>query len=202
MIEIGKTLVSDELLEEHFVCDLQKCKGECCIAGDYGAPLDKSELKEIEKYYPFVKDMLPAKAQKSIEKQGLYLKDDEDEWVTPLVDGVGECAFTIFENGIAKCSFEKAYYDGIIPWKKPVSCHLYPVRIRKLRNYEAVNYDRWDVCAPACKLGKSLKVPVYKFLKESLTRKYGEEWYKELEIAAGLLAEARAAEKEKKASKK
>lgn len=189
MIEIGKTLISTELLEEHFVCDLNKCKGECCIAGDYGAPLDKSELKEIEKYYPTVKPLLQNRAIKSIEEQGLYVKDDEGDWVTPLINGNEECAFTIFENGIAKCSFEKAYYDGQIPWKKPISCHLYPVRIKKLKNYDALNYDRWDVCAPACKLGKSLKVPVYQFLKESLTRKYGEEWYNELTIAAEMWKE-------------
>ena len=189
MIEIGKTLISTELLEEHFVCDLNKCKGECCIAGDYGAPLDKSELKEIDKYYPIVKPLLQERALKSLEEQGLYMKDDEGDWVTPLINGNEECAFTIFENGIAKCSFEKAYYDGQIPWKKPISCHLYPVRIKKLKNYDALNYDRWDVCAPACKLGKSLKVPVYQFLKESLTRKYGEEWYKELTLAAEMWKE-------------
>jgi len=189
MIEIGKTLISTELLEEHFVCDLNKCKGECCIAGDYGAPLDKSELKEIEKYYPIVKPLLQERALKSLEEQGLYMKDDEGDWVTPLINGNEECAFTIFENGIAKCAFEKAYYDEQIPWKKPISCHLYPVRIKKLKNYDALNYDRWDVCAPACKLGKSLKVPVYQFLKESLTRKYGEEWYKELTIAAEMWKE-------------
>ena len=133
MIEIGKTLISTELLEEHFVCDLKKCKGECCIAGDYGAPLDKSELKEIDKYYPIVKPLLQAKGVKSIEEQGLYVKDDEGEWVTPLINENEECAYTIFEDGIAKCAFEKAYYDGQIPWKKPISCHLYPVRIKKLK---------------------------------------------------------------------
>ncbi len=189
MIEIGKTLISTELLEEHFVCDLNKCKGECCIAGDYGAPLDKSELKEIEKYYPIVKPLLQNRAIKSIEEQGLYVKDDEGDWVTPLINEKEECAFTIFEDGIAKCSFEKAYNNGQIPWKKPISCHLYPVRIKKLKNYDALNYDRWDVCAPACKLGKSLKVPVFQFLKESLTRKYGEEWYNELTIAAEMWKE-------------
>ena len=189
MIEIGKTLISTELLEEHFVCDLNKCKGECCIAGDYGAPLDKLELKEIEKYYPIVKPLLQERALKSIEEQGLYVKDDEGDWVTPLINENEECAFTIFENGIAKCSFEKAYNNGQIPWKKPISCHLYPVRIKKLKNYDALNYDRWDVCAPACKLGKSLKVPVFQFLKESLTRKYGEEWYNELTIAAEMWKE-------------
>ena len=202
MISIGKTLVSDDVLEEHFVCDLSKCKGECCIAGDYGAPLDPTELAEIDKYYPIIKPLMQKKGVESVEKLGKYSKDDEDEWVTPLIDGHAECAYTIFEDGIAKCAFEKAYYDGLIPWKKPVSCHLYPVRIRKLKNYEAVNYDRWEICAPACKLGKSLKVPVYKFLKESLIRKYGEEWYKELEIAADYLKSQRDTEGKKKGDKR
>jgi hypothetical protein len=202
MISIGKTLVSDDVLEEHFVCDLAKCKGECCIAGDYGAPLDPSELEEIDKYYPVIKPLMQKKGVESVEKLGKYGKDDEGEWVTPLIDGHAECAYTIFEDGIAKCSFEKAYYDGLIPWKKPISCHLYPVRIRKLKNYEAVNYDRWEICAPACKLGKSLKVPVYKFLRESLIRKYGEEWYKELEIAADYLKSQSDPEGKKKGDKR
>jgi hypothetical protein len=202
MISIGKTLVSDDVLEEHFVCDLAKCKGECCIAGDYGAPLDPTELAEIDKYYPIIKPLMQKKGVESVEKLGKYGKDDEGEWVTPLIDGHAECAYTIFEDGIAKCAFEKAYYDGLIPWKKPISCHLYPVRIRKLKNYEAVNYDRWEICAPACKLGKSLKVPVYKFLRESLIRKYGEEWFKELEIAADYLKSQSDSEGKKKGDKR
>ncbi len=184
MLSIGKTLVSLDVIEEQFVCDLQKCKGECCIAGDSGAPLDKDELAMIEKYYPVVKPMLQPEAVESIEKLGLYLKDDDNDLVTPLVNGVRECAYTIFEDGIAKCSFEKAYFEGKIPWRKPISCHLYPIRISKLKAGDALNYDRWDVCKAACKLGKSLKVPVYKFLKDPLIRKYGEEWYEELEFNA------------------
>lgn len=189
LISIGKTLVSTEVLEEQFVCDLQKCKGECCIAGDSGAPLEESELDEIDKYYEVVKPYLQAEAIESIEKLGHYLIDSDNDWVTPLVHGNRECVYTVFENGIAKCSFEKAFFEGKIPFRKPVSCHLYPVRITKFKTYDAVNYDRWDVCAAACKLGKSLKVPVYKFLKDSLIRKYGEEWYAQLEIAAHLLEE-------------
>ncbi|CAN5380746.1 DUF3109 family protein [soil metagenome] len=191
MISIGNTLVSSEVLEEHFVCDLAKCKGECCIAGDSGAPLEDSELKEIETYYPEVKAMLQPEAIASIEKLGVYLKDSDNDWVTPLVNGNRECVYTIFENGIAKCSFEKAYFEGRIPFRKPVSCHLYPVRITKYKDFDAVNYDRWEVCAPACTLGKSLKVPVYKFLKDSLIRKYGDDWYQQLVIAADLLKESK-----------
>ena len=189
LISIGKTLFSTEVLEEQFVCDLQKCKGECCIAGDSGAPLEESELEEIDKYYVVVKPYLQAEAIESIEKLGHYLIDSDNDWVTPLVHGNRECVYTVFENGIAKCSFEKAFFEGKIPFRKPVSCHLYPVRITKFKTYDAVNYDRWDVCAAACKLGKSLKVPVYKFLKDSLIRKYGEDWYAQLEIAAHLLEE-------------
>ena len=189
LISIGKTLVSTEVLEEQFVCDLQKCKGECCIAGDSGAPLEESELEEIDKYYEVVKPYLQPEAVESIEKLGHYLIDSDNDWVTPLVHGNRECVYTVFENGIAKCSFEKAFFEGKIPFRKPVSCHLYPVRITKFKTYDAVNYDRWDVCAAACKLGKSLKVPVYKFLKDSLIRKYGEDWYSQLEIAAHLLEE-------------
>jgi hypothetical protein len=128
---------------------------------------------------------------RAIEKQGKYLKYSTDEWVTPLIKG-RECAYTIFdESGTAKCGIEKAYFEGKIEWRKPVSCHLYPVRINKLKNsVEAVNYDKWSICKPACKLGDTLKVPIYKFLKDSLIRKFGEEWYKELELAAEHLAKA------------
>ena len=181
MIAIKHTLVSEDLLEKKFVCDLTRCKGACCVEGESGAPLEKEELAEMEKVYPIVKDMLPEKGRKAIEQQGLYLIDSDGDWVTPLVSANKECAYTIFEDGIAKCSIEKAYHEGKTNFRKPVSCHLYPVRITKYKNYDAVNYEHWKNCAPACKLGASLQIPVYKFLKESLTRKYGEGWYKELE---------------------
>jgi hypothetical protein len=184
MISIGNTLVSEELLEEKFVCDLTRCKGHCCVEGDSGAPLEKEELKQLEEVYPVVKEMLTEEGRKSIEEQGLYLIDGDGDYVTPLVGGYRECAFTVFDNGIAKCGIEKAYLEGKVNFRKPVSCHLYPVRITRYRSYDAVNYERWSVCAPACKLGEHLKVPVYVFLKDSLTRKYGEKWYAELSLAA------------------
>lgn len=184
MIAIKDTLVSEELIEKHFVCDLNACKGGCCVKGDYGAPLEKEELTIIDEIYEKVKPFLSESGIKAIEKQGKYLLYEENEWVTPLIGG-RECAYTVFENGIAKCGIEKAYYAGKTDFKKPVSCHLYPVRINKMKNkVEAVNYDRWSICKPACKLGDSLKVPLYKFLKESLIRKYGEAWYEQLELAA------------------
>jgi len=184
MIQIDDKLISLDVIDEQFVCDLAKCKGECCISGDAGAPLTEDELHEVENAFPAIQDMLSENGKKSIEVYGLYVKDDEGDWVTPLVDGDKECAYTLFVNGVATCAFEKAYHERKTTFRKPVSCHLYPIRIKKLKNYEAVNYDRWDICSAACTLGKSLKVPVYKFLKDALIRKYGAEWYTELEIAA------------------
>jgi len=184
MLAVKNTLVSEDLLEKNFVCDLNACKGACCVKGDYGAPLEIEELAVFDDIYEKVKPFLSESGIKAIEKQGKYLQYTEDEWVTPLISG-RECAYTVFDNGVAKCGIEKAYYAGKIDFKKPVSCHLYPVRINKMKNkVEAVNYDRWSICKAACKLGDSLKVPLYKFLKESLVRKYGEAWYKELELVA------------------
>lgn len=184
MLAIQSTLVSEEIIEKHFVCDLNACKGACCVKGDYGAPLEDDELKQLEKTWPKVKPYLTEAGVKAIEKQGKYVLYEGKEWVTPLVSGK-ECAYTIFDKGVAKCGIEKAYFDGKITFRKPVSCHLYPIRINKMKNaVEAINYDRWSICKPACKLGDSLKVPIYKFLKDSLTRKFGEEWYRELEVAA------------------
>jgi len=191
MIAIGNTLISEEIIEKKFVCDLASCKGACCVKGDYGAPLEDNEIEILDRIYDAVEPYIPESGRAAIKKQGKYLRYEKKEWVTPLVKGK-ECAYTIFENGIAKCAIEKAYYDGKVDWKKPISCHLYPIRINKHRSgLDAVNYDRWSICNPACKLGESLKVPVFKFLKEALVRKYGEKWYNELELAAGQLEAAR-----------
>lgn len=183
MIAIGKTLVSDDVIEEKFVCDLQRCKGACCVEGVSGAPLSKEETKILEDIFDKVKPYLTDRGLKAIEKFGLHLTDNDGDLVTPLVNGREECAYTIFENGMALCGIEKAWKDGVVDFRKPVSCHLYPVRITEHKSYDAVNYSEWDLCAPACKLGKKLKVPVYKFLKEALIRKYGEAWYNDLEKA-------------------
>ena len=183
MLAIENTLVSEELIEKQFVCDLNKCKGSCCVKGDVGAPLDEDELPILKKIYNKVKPYMSQKGIKAVEKQGFYIHDGGNEYSTPLIKGK-ECAYVYFENEVALCAIEKAYKDGKIDFKKPVSCHLYPVRITKHKDYDAVNYDRWDICNPACKLGESLKIPVYIFLKDSLTRKYGEDWYKQLTIVA------------------
>ncbi|MBA2610396.1 MAG: DUF3109 family protein [Bacteroidetes bacterium] len=187
MIAIDKTLISEDLLEKKFVCDLNACKGACCVAGDSGAPLDKEELSILESIVDKVKPYMVKKGIKAIEKHGPYVIDGDGDYTTTLVSPGAECAFVFFdENKIAKCAIEQAYYDGEIKWKKPISCHLYPVRITKHKDYDAVNYDKWDVCKPACECGTKLDVPVYKFLKEPLIRKYGKNWFKELEQSAKL----------------
>lgn len=180
MIPHENTILSDELFTEQFVCDLSKCKGECCVAGDSGAPLEEEELEIIERVFEKVKPYLNEKGLKAIEEQGKYSLDFEGDYTTTCVDGDKECAYVVFENGITFCAFEKAYNDGVIDWKKPISCHLYPIRITKYPDYEALNYDRWSICSDACSHGKSLKVSVFEFLKEPLVRKYGEEWYSEV----------------------
>ena len=183
MIAIGDTIVSEHLLEKKFVCDLNACKGECCVAGDAGAPLDEDELEKLKKVFPKVKPYMQPEGVKAVKEQGVYVFDEDGDYVTPLIDGK-ECAFTIFdEKGIAKCAIEQAYLEGKIDYKKPISCHLYPVRITKYKDYDAVNYHKWEVCRAACRCGDKLNVPVYRFLKEPLIRKYGEDWYKQLEMA-------------------
>lgn len=189
-------MVSEDVLEKKFVCDLTACKGACCVKGDYGAPLEEDELAVFDAIYPKVKPYMTETGIASVEKQGKYLKYETGEWVTPLNKGK-ECAYTYFDaDGTAKCAVEKAYLEGKIDYKKPISCHLYPIRINVQRNrLEAVNYDRWSICKPACKLGDQLQVPVYKFLKEPLIRKYGKKWYSALEKAAQLLEESKSASK-------
>jgi hypothetical protein len=184
MIAIENTLVSDEIIENVFVCDLNKCKGECCVAGDMGAPLDIDELPILDAIYEKVKPYLSKEGIEAIALQGRYLiEEGEDEYTTPLIEG-RECAYTVFKKGIASCGIEQAFLNGKIDFKKPISCHLYPVRIDKCNGYDAVNYHHWNVCSPACALGKQLQVPVYAFLKEPLIRKYGKDWYDQLKYAA------------------
>lgn len=180
MIEVKNTLVHEDVVRENFVCNLNKCKGICCIEGDSGAPLERSELAILEEIYPMVKPYMTEKGIAVIEEFGTHVKDFEGDYTTPCVDTNKECAYVIMENGITKCSIEKAYEDGKIAWKKPISCHLYPIRITNYPEFEVLHYDRWNICSPACSFGNELKVPVYQFLKEPLIRKYGAEWYQEL----------------------
>ncbi|MFA0962483.1 DUF3109 family protein [Roseivirga sp. BDSF3-8] len=180
MILVEHTVISDDIRDELFVCNLSKCKGACCVEGDLGAPLEMEELPVIEKIAGAVRPYLSEAGQKELDKQGAYVLDSDGDYSTPTIGGK-ECIYAIYDDkGILKCGIEQAYLDGEIDWKKPVSCHLYPIRITKYDEFEALNYDRWHICAPACDLGKELGVPVYKFLKDALIRKYGEKWYSSL----------------------
>lgn len=191
MIAIGNVLVSNQVVEEQFVCDLTKCKGGCCVDGDAGAPLEAKELKELEEAYYAVLPYLSQESKNEIDRQGKYVYDKEFGWVTPTLNS-SICAYGITdENGIVKCGIEQAYNYGKIKWKKPISCHLYPIRTKKSANgkMQYVNYEpRVDLCQAACSLGKQLKVPVYIFLKDSILRKFGEEFYNTLSATADHLA--------------
>jgi uncharacterized protein DUF3109 len=189
MIVIDNILVSDDVVEKKFVCDLAKCKGGCCEEGDAGAPLEEEELNIILSVYEKVKPYLSEAAIKEIENKGKYIFHKEFGWVTPTLGNDSEiCVYGYRdEKGIIKCAFEQAYYDGVTNWKKPISCHLYPVITKKGKHggYNRVNYEpRQKLCSPACSLGQQLKVPVYEFLKEALIRKFGKEFYDVLDRIA------------------
>lgn len=185
LIAIDNVLVSDDVVEAKFVCDLHKCKGGCCEDGDAGAPLAKEEKKILAEIYENVKPYLTAEGRAEIERQGKYVYDNEFGWVTPTVNGA-ICAYGVRdERGIIKCAIEQAYRDGKVQWKKPISCHLYPIRIVEAKHATYVNYEPRDVlCDPGCVLGKKVKMPVYQFLKESIIRKFGEAFYEALEQVA------------------
>ncbi|MCF1421743.1 MULTISPECIES: DUF3109 family protein [Mangrovimonas] len=184
MFQLGKTIISEEIIENDFVCNLSACKGACCVEGDAGAPLEENETQILKEIYPKVKPFLREEGIKVIEEQGTFITTDLGELETPLIDGA-DCAYVIFDNkGTALCGIEEAYNKGVIDWKKPVSCHLYPVRVKDYSEFSAVNYNKWHICDPACSLGEELQVPVYKFVKEALIRKFGEDWYEELEKVA------------------
>lgn len=184
MFQLGKTIVSEDLLEKDFVCNLAACKGACCIDGDAGAPLELQETKIMQDIYPKIKPFLRQEGIDAIEAQGKFITTEDGEFETPLIDGA-DCAYVIFDKkGTALCAFEEAYNQGETDWKKPVSCHLYPVRVKEYSEFSALNYHKWEICDAACTLGKELQVPVYKFVKQALIRKFGEDWYMELEKVA------------------
>jgi hypothetical protein len=174
-------LVSDDIKEVEFVCNLEKCKGACCVEGDLGAPLEESELEIMKSIQKEVRPYITKEGTRSIEAQGPYILDEDGDYSTPTIDGK-ECAYALYDKqGILKCGIEQAYLDGKIGFRKPISCHLYPIRITKnKKGFEAVNYHKWNICSAACELGKSLGIPLYRFLKEPLIRKYGVKWYDEL----------------------
>lgn len=190
MIAIDNVLLSDDVVEARFVCDLDRCKGGCCVDGDCGAPLTEEETHIIAAIYPRIKSYLPEAYIAEIERQGTHVSDEEHGLVTPTVNG-GICVYAFTDDlGIVKCGIEQAYKDGVVDFKKPISCHLYPLRINSTNGYDLVNYEpRKVLCRPACKLGKKLEVPVYRFLKEPIIRKYGMDFYEALDAVAAKMGE-------------
>lgn len=189
MIIIDKTLVSNELFDEAFACDLSACKGACCVEGSSGAPLEEAEVDILDEIYEDVKPYMRAEGIAAVEELGTFTVDHDGDLVTPLVNGE-ECAYVQFdEHGIAKCAIEMAHRAGKVDWPKPISCHLYPIRIKALKDFDALNYHRWHICKPACECGAKLQIPVFRFCKSALIRKYGEAYYNLLEEAYKLQQE-------------
>ncbi|MFQ3325402.1 MAG: hypothetical protein ACJASM_001037 [Salibacteraceae bacterium] len=180
MFQVGKALIAEDVLKEEFVCNLSACRGACCVEGDGGAPLEKEEVEIIEKNLDAIKPFLRKEGLEVIDKEGFWYADTDGEKLTSLVNDK-ECAFVTYdERGITKCGIEEAHLDGKTDFKKPISCHLYPIRLKEYENFVAVNYHQWEICEAACFNGKELNVEVYKFLKEPLIRKFGKDWYNEL----------------------
>lgn len=183
MIQVGNAVLSEDIKENFFVCDLAKCKGACCEEGDAGAPLEKEEAIILEEIYPKIKEYLSEEGRQTIETKGTWVVDWDGEKVTPTIGNNGACAYALKdERGMLKCGIEQAHLDGKVEFKKPISCHLYPIRVTRYDDFDALNYDRWDICDAACVLGSRLGVPIYKFVKDALIRKYGESWYEELVV--------------------
>ncbi len=189
MLQIDDKIISLDLFERHFICDLPRCLGACCVEGESGAPLEDAETEILDTIFPIIKPMLSDQALEVINKTGTWNIDSDGDKVTPIINGK-ECVYTYFdENGVCKCTIEKAFNEGLIHFKKPISCHLYPIRVTRYNDFEALNYHQWHVCAPARVLGAKANVPLFKFLKEPITRKYGEAFYMEMEEADKLLKE-------------
>ena len=187
MIIIQNVLISEEVIEEQFICNLSACKGACCWEGDFGAPLETEEIEILEREYDNIAPYLDEAGKKVMEEKGLYAYyKEEKDFGTPLL-GNGACTYLTYDaHGIAKCGIEKAYEAGATDFKKPISCHLYPIRIQHSQktDYDLMNYDRWDICSAACALGKKHQVPVFQFVKEALVRKYGNAFFEELAAIA------------------
>ena len=186
MIQVEDKIISMDIFEKQFVCDLNSCKGACCVEGDSGAPLAKEEEGRLNEIYEKVRPYMRKEGVIEIENKGVAVYDSDGELTTPLVNN-HECVFVTFENGISKCAIEKAYLDDKIDFKKPISCHLFPIRIKEYRDFDAINYEEIKICKPACECGSKLQVPVYVFLKESLIRRYGIVWYEKLLNVAKLV---------------
>ncbi|MCD8528442.1 MAG: DUF3109 family protein [Chitinophagales bacterium] len=189
MLAIDNTLLSDDIKNQHFVCDLAKCKGACCVEGDSGAPIDIDEMEIMEDEH-FLKTVFPYLTQEgkdAIQNQGPFYLDKEVGEMKVTLKNDNACAFVNYKNGITYCGIERAWLDKKIDFRKPISCHLYPIRIKKYPDYDALNYEEWDICKDACTHGDALKIPLYKFAKEALIRKYGKEYYEKLEATIAYL---------------
>lgn len=184
MIELGDRVVSFDIIQEKFVCNLDACKGICCVEGASGAPLEDNEVKILKAEYGKIKPYLREEGKNAVTLQGTSVKDADQEMVTPLVDGNKECAYVLFKNGIARCGIEKAWEDGATSFRKPVSCHIYPIRVKNYQSLKAVNYDKWHVCDPARIHGERENVPVYCFVKDAIERKFGTEFFEKLQVIA------------------
>lgn len=180
MISIDKTIISEDVIKVQFVCDLKSCHGDCCVEGDEGAPLEEEEIGIIEDALDEIVPYMTSEGITVVDKSGVFDYGMDGDYVTPLINGE-ECAFVYQEKGVWFCAIEKAYREGKIDFVKPISCHLYPIRITEYADFDAINYHKWPICSSALKYGKELGVPVYKMLKEPLIRKYGEKWYQKLE---------------------
>jgi hypothetical protein len=181
IVSIDDKLISTEIFDRKFVCDLNACKGACCVEGDQGAPLTMEEIDILEDIYADVKPFMRPEGIAEVEKNGVFYMDPWNEPATTLVNNQ-ECAFVYFDDqNITKCAIEQAFLAGKVTWKKPISCHLYPIRLKKIGEETALNYDEWSICKPACACGEKLDIPVYKFLKEPIIRAFGESFYSDLE---------------------
>ena len=184
MFRIGETLVSEEIIENNFHCNISACKGACCVEGNGGAPLEKKEAEIIEHNYDKIKPFISDSGRKTVDEKGKYIYDEEGNIETPLVNGK-ECVYVHYNlNGSLECGIEKAYNQGSITFKKPLSCHLYPIRVKQYSSFTAVNYHHWSICSDACSLGKELQKPLFEFVKEALIRRFGSAWYLQLEKVA------------------
>jgi len=183
MLSLGKTIISSAVFEEKFACDLKKCRGQCCLHGDSGAPLEEEEAKILEKIFPVVRYYMRPRGIKAVEEKGTSMIDSDGDLVTPLI-GNAECAYARYDEGIYYCAIERAWEDKKVSFRKPISCHLFPLRVKKYEEFDAVNYEEIKICRPAVARGKAENIPVYDFLEEALVRAYGKKWYKELLIAA------------------
>jgi hypothetical protein len=189
VIEIDDKIVSTDILSECFACDLGKCKGICCVEGDAGAPLEIDEVDILEEEYPNYAPYMTAEGRAEVERQGFMVVDSDGDYTTPLVDNAA-CAYAFEEGGVTFCAIERAYREGKCSFLKPISCHLYPIRVKQFRNGSyGLNYHRWAVCSSARECGKKLGVPVYKALREPIVRRFGEDFYRSLECAEELMKE-------------